>query len=113
MYSCEQGKPLVITPGKLTPDLLFDFENGAYSYFAFKDVKPEKEVSKVASRLQDACVQTLYRLNHVAVDAAGFAMFMKHVRDSWLSTGWEQRGEACYSCISPGKHSHHRLDHVN
>ena len=28
-YICEQGKPPVITPGKLTPDLLFNFENGA------------------------------------------------------------------------------------
>jgi len=77
-------------PGRLTPDLLFDFENGAYSYFVFKDVRLEKEVSKVASGLQDARVQTWYHLNCAAVDAAGFAAFMKHVRDSWLSTGWEQ-----------------------
>jgi hypothetical protein len=47
-YVCEQGRPLVIAPGKLTPDLLFDFENGAYSYFSFKDIKADREVSKVA-----------------------------------------------------------------
>ena len=47
-YISKQGKPLVITPGKLTPDLLFDFENDMYSYFSFKKVKPEKEVAKVA-----------------------------------------------------------------
>jgi hypothetical protein len=57
-YICEQGRPPVITPGKLTPDLLFDFENGAYSYFSFKDVKAEKEVAKVAGGLQDACCHT-------------------------------------------------------
>lgn len=71
-YFCEQGRPPIISPGKLTPDLLFDFENGAYSYFSFKDVKPEKEVSKVAGGLQDARVQTWYRLNRAAVNAAGF-----------------------------------------
>jgi hypothetical protein len=44
IYSCEQGRPPVVTPGKLTPDLLFDFENGTYAYFSFKNVKLEKEV---------------------------------------------------------------------
>jgi hypothetical protein len=43
-------------PGRLTPDLLFDFENGVYSYFSFKDIKAEKEVFKVASGLQDGCI---------------------------------------------------------
>jgi hypothetical protein len=40
MYICKQGKPPVVTPSKLTPNLLFDFENGAYSSFSFKEVKP-------------------------------------------------------------------------
>jgi hypothetical protein len=43
-YIGKQGKPPIITLGKLTLDLLFDFENGAYSYFSFKDMKTEKEV---------------------------------------------------------------------
>jgi hypothetical protein len=90
VYTCEQGRPPVISPGKLTPDLLFDFENGAYAYFSFKDVKTEKEVSKIAGGLQDGRVQTWYCLNRVAVDTAGFPAFMKHIRDSWLETGWEQ-----------------------
>jgi hypothetical protein len=47
-YISEQGKPPVITAGKLTADLLFNFENGAFSYFSFKDMKPEREVSKVS-----------------------------------------------------------------
>jgi hypothetical protein len=89
-YICEQGKPPVITPGKLTPDLLFDFENGTYSYFSFKDVKPEKEVSKIAGGLQDGHIQMWYHLNCAAVDAAGFTAFTKHIRDSWLKPGWEQ-----------------------
>ena len=86
----EQGRPPVITPGKLTPDLLFNFENGTYSYFSFKDVKPEKEVSKVAGGLQDGRVQTWYRLNRAVADSAGFAAFMKSVRENWLEPGWEQ-----------------------
>ena len=90
MYICEQGKLPVITLGKLTPDLLFDFEYGAYSYFSFKDIKAEKEVSKVAGGLQDGHIQTWYRLNRVAVDAVGFPSFMVHVRKSWLEPGWEQ-----------------------
>jgi hypothetical protein len=89
-YIGEQGKPLVITPGKLTPDLLFDFENGAYSYFSFKEVKPEKEVAKVAGGLQDGHVQTWYRLNCAAIDATGFTAFMKSIRENWLDPGWEQ-----------------------
>ena len=77
-------------PGRLAPDLLFDFENGAYSYFSFKDIKAEKEVSKVAGSLQDSRIKTWYRLNCVAVDAAGFPTFMVHVHESWLEPGWEQ-----------------------
>jgi hypothetical protein len=90
VYTCEQGRPPVISPGKLTPDLLFNFENSAYTYFLFKDIKAEKEVSKIAGSLQDGCIQTWYCLNRVAVDAAGFPAFMKHIRDSWLEMGWEQ-----------------------
>jgi len=90
VYIGEQGKLPVITPSKLTPDLLFNFENGAYSYFSFKEVKPEKEVSKVAGGLQDGRVQTWYRLNRATVDAAGFTQFMKSVHANWLELGWEQ-----------------------
>ena len=82
VYTCEQGRPPVISPGKLTPDLLFNFENSAYTYFLFKDIKAEKEGSKIAGSLQDECIQTWYCLNWVAVDAAGFPAFMKHIRDS-------------------------------
>ncbi|KIM80694.1 hypothetical protein PILCRDRAFT_9497 [Piloderma croceum F 1598] len=89
-YIGEQGKPPIITPGKLTPELLFDFENGAYSYFSFKDMKTKMEVPKVTGSLQDGRIQTWYRLNRVAVDAAGFPAFMKHICNAWLEPGWEQ-----------------------
>jgi len=53
VYIGEQGKLPIVTAGKLTPDLLFDFENGAFSYFAYKDLPEEKKVSHVAGGLQD------------------------------------------------------------
>ena len=89
-YIGEQGKPPVITPGKLMPDLLFNFENGAYSYFSFKEIKPKKEIAKVAGGLQDGCVQMWYRLNRTAINAVGFTAFMKSVCENWLDLGWEQ-----------------------
>ena len=88
VYIGKQGKLPVITPGKLMPDLLFDFENGAYSYFSFKEVKLEEEVSKVTSGLQDGRVQTWCRLNRAAVDTAGFTQFIKSVHANWLEPGW-------------------------
>ena len=90
VYIGEQGKPPVVTAGKLTLDLLFDFENGAFSYFAYKDLPENKRVFRVAGGLQDARVQTWYRLNRTAIDAAGFANFMTTVRANWLDPGWEQ-----------------------
>jgi hypothetical protein len=90
VYLGEQGKPPVVTPGKITPDLLFDFKNDAYLYFSFKDVKPDKEVAKITGGLQDAHVQTGYRLNCAAIDAVGFPVFMTAVRTDWLDPGWEQ-----------------------
>jgi len=58
--------------------------------YSFKDVKPEREVSKVAGGLQDGRIQTWYCLNRAAIDAAGFAAFMASVRSQWLDPGWEQ-----------------------
>jgi hypothetical protein len=45
-FSVEPGKPPTITPGELTPDLLTNFENGCYAYFAWKDVPDDKQVMK-------------------------------------------------------------------
>jgi hypothetical protein len=90
VYIGEQGKLPVVTAGKLTPDLLFDFKNGAFFYFTYKDLPEDKKVSCVAGGLQDAQVQTWYRLNHVAINAAGFANFMTTVCANWLNPGWEQ-----------------------
>ena len=35
-------------------------------------------------------VQTWYRLNHAAIDAAGFNEFIKSICTNWLDLGWEQ-----------------------
>ena len=90
MYIGEQGKLPIITPGKLTPDLLFNFKNGAYSYFLFQEVKPEKETAKVAGGLQDGCVQMWYCLNCMAIDTMRFTAFIKLICKNWLDPGWEQ-----------------------
>src|SRR6202042_3849658 len=53
VYIGEQGKPPIITAGKLTPDLLFNFKKGAFSYFTYKDLLEDKKVSHIAGGLQD------------------------------------------------------------
>ncbi|KIM72452.1 hypothetical protein PILCRDRAFT_16108 [Piloderma croceum F 1598] len=54
VYIGEQGKPPIITAGKLTPDLLFNFKKGAFSYFTYKDLLEDKKVSHIAGGLQDS-----------------------------------------------------------
>ena len=88
-FSVEPGKLPTITPGELTPDLLTDFKNGCYAYFAWKDVPDDKQVMKIAWGLQDARVQIWYRTNCAVVNAAGFAAFMSSVKTRWLPAGWE------------------------
>ena len=56
VYIGKQGKPPVVTAGKLTPKLLFNFENSAYLYFSYKDLAKNKQVSHVARGLQDGCI---------------------------------------------------------
>jgi hypothetical protein len=56
-FSVKPGKLLVITSSELTPELLADFENECFTYFAWKDVAEDRQVMKVAWGLQDACVQ--------------------------------------------------------
>jgi hypothetical protein len=88
--------------GKLTPNLLFDFENGTYSYFSFKDVKPEREVQKIAGGLQDGRIQTWYQFNYVKIDVAGFTAFMTAVYESWLKPGWQQEVKLLILNLSQG-----------
>jgi hypothetical protein len=102
VYISEQGKPLVIMAGKLTPNLLFDFENGTYSYFSFKDVKPEREVQKIAGGLQDGRIQTWYQFNYVKIDVAGFTTFMTAACESWLKPGWQQEVKLLILNLSQG-----------
>ena len=88
-FSIEPGKPPVITSGELTPELLADFENGCFAYFAWKDVAEDRQVMKIAWGLQDARVQVWYRTDRDKINAAGFTAFMKSVRTQWLPAGWE------------------------
>jgi hypothetical protein len=90
-YIGKQGKPPVVMPGKLTLNLLFDFENGMYSYFSFKEIKPDKEVAKVTGGLQDGCIQIWYHINRMAINTVGFTMSMKSIHKNWLDPGWEQQ----------------------
>ena len=71
------------------PELLADFENGCFAYFAWKDVAEDKQVMKIAWGLQDAHIQVWYRTNRDTVNAASFTTFMTSVRNQWLPTGWE------------------------
>jgi hypothetical protein len=85
-YSCENGKPPIVTTAELTPELLADFKNGCYMYFLMKDVAEDKQVGKIAWGLQDARVQVWYRTNHDAINKGGFVKFMQSVRSHWLAT---------------------------
>ena len=79
-YIGDTGKPPIMTPGDLTPELLANFENGCYAYFSMNDIDNNKQVSKIAWGLQDARVQVWYRTNHEKVNKDGFKTFMKSVR---------------------------------
>ncbi|KIM79855.1 hypothetical protein PILCRDRAFT_10032 [Piloderma croceum F 1598] len=88
-FSIELGKPPIITSGKLTPELLADFENGCFAYFAWKDVAKDQQVMKIAWWLQDMRMQVWYRTNCDRINAASFPAFMALVRAQWLPAGWE------------------------
>ena len=79
MITMGELTPDLLTLDLLTPDLLTDFENGCFTYFAWKDVAEDKQVLKVAWGFQDARVQVWYRADCEAINMAGFAAFMTSV----------------------------------
>ena len=85
-----RGNHPLLLLANLHQTYFFNFENGVFSYFAYKDLPEEKKVSCIAGGLQDGRIQTWYQLNHVAINAGGFTNFMTTVCANWLDPGWEQ-----------------------
>lgn len=99
----EPGKLPIVTTGKLTPELLTEFENRYYVYFLNKQVLDEKlKVGCITWGLQDAHIQVWYRTNQAMVDAAGFDAFMKTVCANWLEVGWEHEVKLAILSSSQG-----------
>ena len=85
------SKPPVLTAGKLSPELLRQFENACRSYFRTKEgLDPAEHVSRIAGGLQDPMVADWYWVGQERFDEMPFDNFMRELRGKWLSKDWEQ-----------------------
>ena len=85
------SKPPVLTAGKLSPELLRQFENACRSYFRTKEnLDPAEYVLRIAGGLQDPMIADWYWVGHEHLDEMSFDEFMRELRGKWLSKDWEQ-----------------------
>jgi len=96
-YSCNNGKPPILTAGELTLELLADFKNGCYAYFSMKDVATDKQVAKITWALQDTRVQVWYRTNCEVINNEALRLSWNRSGISGLLAGGSMMSNVSYS----------------
>ena len=89
LEQADQTKPLVLTAGKVTPQILHEWEEACDGYFYHKKVKAEDQVHTVVLGLKDYCVADWYRASQVEVIALTFDEFKTALHKKLLKKDWE------------------------
>jgi len=85
----DQTKPPVLTVGKVTPQVLRDWEDACLGYYFHKGVADDRQVRSVILGLKDFCIGDWYRAAKTAVDNLTFDELMEQLRARLLKDGWQ------------------------
>jgi hypothetical protein len=85
----DQTKPLILTVGKITPKVLYNFADGCDAYFFHKQIAVDKQVQAVILRLKDHRICDWYCPSKATIIAMTFVDFMSAVQKKLLQDGWE------------------------
>ena len=80
-----------LTPGKITPELLHQWERACKEFFRIKNIADDKKVESVLSRLQDQGIADWAEANEAMLKDLEFPEFMKRVRKQALEHDWDRK----------------------
>ncbi|KAH9931400.1 hypothetical protein B0H21DRAFT_699847, partial [Amylocystis lapponica] len=78
----------LLTPGKITPQVLHNWEHACRQYFKEKDIADVKKVAKVTGGLQDELMRDWYYNDSDTFDGMSWANFVSAMKARWLPKGW-------------------------
>ena len=90
----ESSNPKVaptLTPGKVTPEILHQWERACKEYFRVKGVAQNKKVESILSRLQDLCIADWAEANKATLITLDFLDFIEKLRGEVLEKDWNQK----------------------
>jgi hypothetical protein len=79
-----------LTAGKITPEVLYQWERACKEYFRVKEVTAEKQVVSVLSRLQDISIADWIETDEAVLVALDFPTFMTRLRKQVLEKEWDR-----------------------
>jgi hypothetical protein len=83
-------KPPTLTAGKLTPEIVREFEECCISYFDAKlEIEPKDYVRRIGGSLHDRVIADWYGTNRVRFCAMAFEDFISELKNKWLPDDWQ------------------------
>ena len=86
-----QKVPPILTPGKVTPEVLHRWEKSCKTYFRVKSVSAKKQVESVLSQLQEPRLEAWVEAKEEELKSLDFASFMDKLRDRALIRDWDRK----------------------
>ena len=81
----------ILTPGKITPEILHRWEKSCKEYFRIKNVAESKKVESILSCLQDLRIADWAKANEVILKALEFSEFMDQLKERALEKDWDRK----------------------
>ena len=84
----------ILTSGKLTPDVILQWDIACDRYFGERVIAEDSMVVKASAGFQDVAVTDWYRVNRDKLNALSWAEFLNAFRKRWLPRNWVAVTEA-------------------
>lgn len=81
----------ILMAGTVTPDVLVDWFYECEGYFAEKEIKDDKRVSKILSGLQDPLIKNWYNPDIARIRALAWEDFQVELKREVLPRHWEDK----------------------
>ena len=99
----DQTKLSVLTSGKVSAQVLYDFSEECKSYFFHKEITPNKQVLAIIMGIKDHQVKDWYHTNKAVVTALTFNDFMTQLHACLLKEGWRNTLQSDILSTTQGK----------
>ena len=99
--------PPTLTAGRVTPEVLHQWERACKEYFRVKGVTQKKKVESVLSRLRDLHIADWAEANEANLVQLDFSEFMERLRGQVLEKDWDRKIKLAMLASKQGDHPFH------